>query len=381
MGTGVRGKRPGTGKSVPYLSHEFVIQNHADIVTCVCMVFVVGLMFQTSSPLASTFIAPKHNVTEMITEPTAAAVPQASILYTYGLKDLCLIFFYTLSAIIFHAVIQEYILDKWMRKVKLSKTKANKFNESGQLISFYLLSSAWAAVIFKEEGYFHSLSFFWDGYPHIGLTFLTKFFFIIQMSYWLHAFPELYFQKVKREDMSSKIVFATINLVITALIYVLNLTRIGLTLIFIDHAILALFHASRILYFSGQNRISRICFKVYNALFVLARLTATILSIFVFWFGFANSSVSSINWEEGNFNTPTFRVACLGTVLLLQAWMLWNFILFQFKKIRENSKSSHSKTVIKPAAKKTKQVKETSDSEVDQDVKETTNGETKMKAN
>jgi len=380
MGTGIRGKRPGSGKSVPYLSHEFVIQNHADIVTCVCMVFVVGLMFQTSSPLASTFIAPKHNVTDL--ETPAAAQLASSVLYTYGLKDLCLIFFYTLSAIIFHAVIQEYILDKWMRKVKLSKTKANKFNESGQLISFYLLSSIWAAVIFKEEGYFQSLSFFWTGYPHIGLTFLTKFFFIIQMSYWLHVFPELYFQKVKKEDMPSKITFATINFLITALIYTLNLSRIGLTLLFIDHAISALFHASRILYFSGQNRISRICFKVYNVLFVLARLTATILSIFVFWFGFANLSVNNVNWEEGNFNTPTFRVACLGTVLLLQAWMLWNFIIFQFQKIRENSKSSHSKTVIKPAAKKTKQVKEGSDTEVDRDLKETvSNGETKIKAN
>jgi translocating chain-associated membrane protein 1 len=45
MGSGFRGKRPGT-KVVPYLSHEFVIQNHGDIATCVCMVFVVGLMFQ-----------------------------------------------------------------------------------------------------------------------------------------------------------------------------------------------------------------------------------------------------------------------------------------------------------------------------------------------
>lgn len=78
------------------------------------------------------------------------------------------------------------------------------------------------------------------------------------MSYWLHAFPELYFQKVKKEDMPSKIIFASINFLITALIYTLNLSRIGLTLIFIDHAISALFHASRILYFSGQNRISRI---------------------------------------------------------------------------------------------------------------------------
>jgi translocating chain-associated membrane protein 1 len=38
-------KRPGN-KVVPYFSHEFVIQNHGDIVTCMCMVFIVGLMFQ-----------------------------------------------------------------------------------------------------------------------------------------------------------------------------------------------------------------------------------------------------------------------------------------------------------------------------------------------
>ena len=45
MGSGFRGKRPGN-KVIPYLSHEFVIQNHGDIATCICMVFIVGLMFQ-----------------------------------------------------------------------------------------------------------------------------------------------------------------------------------------------------------------------------------------------------------------------------------------------------------------------------------------------
>lgn len=33
-------------KNPPILSHEFVIQNHADIVSCFAMVFVVGLMVQ-----------------------------------------------------------------------------------------------------------------------------------------------------------------------------------------------------------------------------------------------------------------------------------------------------------------------------------------------
>ncbi len=33
-------------KSPPVLSHEFVIQNHADMVSCVAMVVLLGLMFE-----------------------------------------------------------------------------------------------------------------------------------------------------------------------------------------------------------------------------------------------------------------------------------------------------------------------------------------------
>lgn len=38
----------------------------------------------------------------------------------------------------------------------------------------------------------------WADYPvgHAQMSFMLKFFFIIQMSYWLHCYPELYFQKV-----------------------------------------------------------------------------------------------------------------------------------------------------------------------------------------
>ena len=36
------------GKSPPFLSQEFFIQNHGDIASCFCMVFLLGLMFQVS---------------------------------------------------------------------------------------------------------------------------------------------------------------------------------------------------------------------------------------------------------------------------------------------------------------------------------------------
>ena len=91
-------------------------------------------------------------------------------------------------------------------------------------------------------------------------------------------------------------------------------------------------------------------FSVYNVLFVVARLSASILSIFVFWFGLKSSNVSNVNLEEGNFNTGVIRMAVLSSILVFQVWMMWNFILFQFKKLRENSKTS-SVSPVKPASK------------------------------
>jgi translocating chain-associated membrane protein 1 len=84
-------------------------QNHADIVACVAMFFVVGLMFQVTSPLASLFIALQHNVSIPFNGPNG---PQEFIFYTSGLKDIPAIFFYLLISIVMHQIIQEYVLDK-----------------------------------------------------------------------------------------------------------------------------------------------------------------------------------------------------------------------------------------------------------------------------
>lgn len=40
--------RKSSNKNPPFFSHEFVIQNHADIVSCIAMIFVVGIMLQVS---------------------------------------------------------------------------------------------------------------------------------------------------------------------------------------------------------------------------------------------------------------------------------------------------------------------------------------------
>ncbi|KAH9383399.1 hypothetical protein HPB48_024641 [Haemaphysalis longicornis] len=136
-------KRRTGSKNPPIFSHEFVIQNHADIVSCVAMLFVMGLLFQVTAPYASVFIAVHHNVTDGLDT-------QGVVNYTYGAKDLCLTFFYFLIAIVMHAIVQEYLLDKLNRKMHLSKMKHSKFNESGQLLIFYLVSFLWGADIIRK---------------------------------------------------------------------------------------------------------------------------------------------------------------------------------------------------------------------------------------
>lgn len=142
----IKGRKSAANKNLPVLSHEFVIQNHADIVSCVAMVIVIGLMVQVSGFVGAEFLPPDayalgpdgHFVLRpsikisfffffflsfQLTSPVSslfvalqyaqAAEQNQNVLQTYGtgLKDLFAIFFYFLICIIFHAIIQEYVLD------------------------------------------------------------------------------------------------------------------------------------------------------------------------------------------------------------------------------------------------------------------------------
>ncbi|GCB83564.1 hypothetical protein scyTo_0024077, partial [Scyliorhinus torazame] len=69
------------------------------------------------------------------------------VYYLYGSCDFVTILFYICITIIFHAVVQEYGLDKLNKRLHLSKIKHGKLNESGQLIVLHLTSAIWASVI------------------------------------------------------------------------------------------------------------------------------------------------------------------------------------------------------------------------------------------
>jgi translocating chain-associated membrane protein 1 len=58
---------------------------------------------------------------------------------------------------------------------------------------------------FSREDYFSHIALLWDGFPHLEMSFVLKFFMLIQLSYWLHWLPEMYFIRMKREEIPQKL--------------------------------------------------------------------------------------------------------------------------------------------------------------------------------
>lgn len=117
------------------------------------------------------------------------------------------------------------------KKLHLSKFKLSRFNESGQLVVFYCMSIIWGFDIINREGYFSKLSLLWDNYPNHPMIFLHKLYFIIQLAYYLHMVPELYFQKVKKEEHQSKIIHSVSGFLLIFVPYFLNYQRLTLVLL------------------------------------------------------------------------------------------------------------------------------------------------------
>uniref|UniRef100_A0A3B4DWG0 TLC domain-containing protein n=1 Tax=Pygocentrus nattereri TaxID=42514 RepID=A0A3B4DWG0_PYGNA len=320
-------------KSYPFFSQEFLIQNHADIVFSLVIFILIGLMFEATAKTAILFIQPQYNVSTLTPGTTPAYTHGEVTLYHYGWKDCATVLFYLFITIILHAVVQEYILDKINRRLHLSKSKNTKFNESGQLCVFYLVSSLWSFYILATEGYILHPSNLWENYPHSHLRFQVKFFYLTQLAYWFHALPELYFQKVRKEEIPRRLQYISLYLSHILAAYLLNLTRVGLVLLFLQYLSEMGFHLSRLIYFIDETHHKM--FELWSVGFVLTRMVTLTLMFLAVGFGLARSENQTLDWEAGNFNTLSIRLLVLFLVCSTQSWLLWKFFRFQLRRTRE----------------------------------------------
>ncbi|XP_050301847.1 translocating chain-associated membrane protein 1 isoform X2 [Anthonomus grandis grandis] len=325
----VKPPRKTTNKNPPILSHEFVLQNHADIVSCVAMAFVIGLMTQPTLPIASIFITLHHNVT--------GEQPGELPTYLPGFKDGAVVFFYSLICIIVHAIIQEYILDKVSKRLHLSKSKLAVFSTSGQLFAFYTVSTIWGLDIVLKEHLVPDIARIWSEYP-APMYFMFKMYLLVQLAYSLHELPELYFQRVKREEWFNKALYSMASLVLVAIPYILNLNRLLVLLLILHHSAEWMYHLAQLLQtVDKEEKFSKVTRLSSTALQIIARLGSIILAVLTLWYGLALQENQGLDIKSGNFNTPTIRFAVLSGIILLQMYLIFRVISLEISRSKENA--------------------------------------------
>ncbi|KAM5255656.1 translocating chain-associated membrane protein 1-like 1 [Ctenodactylus gundi] len=346
-------RKKGT-KNPPVLSHEFILQNHADMVSCVGMFFVLGLMFEGTAEVSIVFLTLQHSA---VVPAGGDPAPGSKTLYYYGVKDLATVFFYMLVAIIVHATIQEYVLDKISRRLQFTKAKQSRLNESGQLSVFYIASCIWGSFILISENCLADPTLLWGTHSHNMMTFQMKFFYISQLAYWFHGFPELYFQKIKKQDVPGQLIYIGLHLFHISGAYLLYLNHLGLLLLVLHYFVELLSHVCGLFYFSDEKYQKGV--SLWAFVFISGRLVILIVSIVTVGFHLAGSQTQSTDAISGNVNVLAAKIAVLSSSCSIQAYITWTLITVRLQRWAEDSSVQASSSKKKRSTTKGKSRKGT----------------------
>lgn len=254
------------------------------------------------------------------------------------------------------------ILQKISKKLHLSKFKLARFNDSCQLLVFYLMSCVWGLDVIIREGYFSQLSLLWDQFPEHPMIFLHKLFFIIQLAYYFHMLPELYLQKVKKEDQQPKIIHAICSFSFIALAYFLGFQRIALALLTLHYANEVVSHIFQLIdIFDRDEKLTKLHY-INHSIFIVTRFGSMLLALLTLYYGIESSAKTKF---------------ALAAVMGLQGFLIFrffnNFLRAKSEKLVEknlakkrNEKANSAKTAVAGEKSKKDRKKESDLPEADQ---------------
>lgn len=232
-----------------------------------------------------------------------------------------------------------------------------RFNDTCQLAVFYGMSFLWGCDIILREGYMGRVSQLWENFPNHPMIFLHKLYFIIQLAYYFHMLPELYFQKVKKEDQQPKIIHAICSFSFIALSYLLNFQRIALmllTLHYLSEIVAQIFNLIDI--FDRDEKYKNLSL-INKFTFIITRFATMVLSVLTLFYGI----------NKNNENGSIGLLALLG-VFLLQGYLIFQFInnVLKAKRERHNEQLMSKKKGSKLEKSKKERKRESDLPEADQ---------------
>lgn len=334
------GRAIGPVRGPPIFSHEFIINNHADIASMTILFFVTLLLDDVTEDFASMFVYMQHNVTgEVRSEKFPKGKP---FTYVAGVKDTFITFYYSLAFISVNALIREFILDRISRSVQLCRVKQPIFYESSLCLVFSVISFLIGADVILKENYYSNIKLLWEGYPNHIMSSWHKYFFILQMAYYFHLLPEIYLQKVEQEKQLEMFLRGSIGLFFTSFTYGHGYHRLILiifTLHYLSEIVNHLFQLIKIFVVFRNYEKYKILRDVNAVLFGVVRFVTLSLTIVCLMFIVGERELIS-------------AYVTLFSIVIIYAYLIYDFILKRMQsrdedelRFRPQSQASRIRTM------------------------------------
>jgi len=255
----------------PILSHDFVIINHGDIFATLLLLVFAGSISQFNiSSLCNTLLFLNN---EANTTNPREFFTKSSFDYVQSL-------FYVTVMIVVHCIYQEYFIDKVIKKLKNSTPqKRQSTNEAFLLFLWHAFNASWvASIMFSKSSSNSSFSeaFNFSGYPHDKLLpYSVKFFFILQLSHWLHTLPELYLSRATKHQYKPAFKSCFIYCTLFCISYELYLWKLTLVLTLFDSLPKSFFHLARLFKYYEAPEPAQFLFKIWTILGAVAPILST----------------------------------------------------------------------------------------------------------
>lgn len=216
------------------------------------------------------------------------------------------------------------------------------------------MSFLWGAEVIIREQYAENMSRLWTDYPNHPMTFLHKLYFIIQLSYYLHMLPELYFQKVKKDEQGEKLRHSIAGTVVIGILYFLAYRRVAIVLLTLHYFSEFIGHTFGLLEVFDKDEkyvkcqllkpnllvVQNLNFNLFlvrvcnNIVFLLTAFSTLVLSFLTFFTGIAKLN-------------PMRGMLGLLIAFTIQGFLIFRFITSFLKSKRESKDQSAAKLTTK----------------------------------
>jgi len=171
------------------------------------------------------------------------------------------------------------------------------------------------------------------------------------MAYYLHMLPELYFQKVKKEEQQSKIIHSICGFSVICLGYSFGFQRIAVVLLTLHYLSEIVAHIFQLIGVFDRDEKFASVHIVNNVTFVFVRFATMVIGVLTLYYG------------VGSESSLRAFLALIG-LMVLQGYLIFSFITEQLRAKREAKREAKQLTQVKKSKTPKEKVKRKKESDL-----------------